>query len=107
MRRFLIFLACSGLLGAIADGAITAYAAWEIATTDGLGIDLTVDEHLKTHLHFLYWLKDVGYFLAPDSLIEWLFDLPALAYFPFRILINVLFGWWMLRWARSLGRRLK
>ncbi len=84
------------------DAAITLFAAWEVATSEELGINLTVDEHLKTHLHFLYWLKDVAYFLAPDGFIDWLFNLPALAYFPVRILINLIFGWWMLLWARSL-----
>jgi hypothetical protein len=107
MKRFLIILAWSGLLGAIADGTITAYAAWEVATTKGMGVNLTVDEHLRTHLHFLYWLKDVAYFLAPDRFVDWLFGLPALAYFPFRILLNLIFGWWMLRWARRLEKRSK
>lgn len=102
MRKLLVVLAWSGVFGAIFDAAITAFAAWEVATTENMGIGLTVDQHLKNHLHFLYWIKDVAFFLAPNDFIDWLFDLPALLYFPFRILINLLFGWWMLRWARSL-----
>jgi len=105
MKRFLLIMAWSGLLGAIIDGTIAFYAAWEVSTTDNMGINLTVDEHLRAHLYFLYWLKDVAYFLAPDGFIDWLFELPALAYFPFRIFVNILFGWWMLRWARSLESR--
>ncbi|MEM8985235.1 MAG: hypothetical protein AAGC95_00800 [Pseudomonadota bacterium] len=105
MRKFLIFLAWSGLIGALLDAAITIFAAWEVARTPALGIDITVDEHLLHHLPFLYWLKDVAYLLAPNSWIDWLFGLPALAYFPFRILINLLFGWWMMHLARRLHRR--
>lgn len=66
---------------------------------------LTVDEHLLRHLRFLYFLKAFAYWLAPDGLIDWIFGLPALAYFPFRILINLLFGWWMFRWARALAKK--
>lgn len=99
MRTFLLSLAWSGLAGALLDGAITLYAAWEVISSPGIGVSLTVDDHLKRHLPFLYWLKDVAYFLAPDDLIDWLFELPALAYFPFRIGINIFFGWWMLKLA--------
>lgn len=101
-RRVLLVLAWSGLLGAMADASITAYAAWEVANSDDMGLTLTVDQHLKNHLSFLYWLKDVAYFIMPDGLVDWLFDLPALVYFPVRILVNILFGYWMLYWARSL-----
>lgn len=104
MRKTLVVLAWSGLIGALFDAAITVYAAWEVFTSPGLGVDLSVDEHLRAHLRYLYWLKDVAYFLAPDTLIDWMFSLPALAYFPFRIVINLLFGYWMLRWARRLQK---
>ena len=102
MRRILIFLAWSGVVGAICDGAITVYAAWEVVSRDDMGIGLTVDQHVKEHLHFLYWLKDLAYILMPNDFVDWLFGLPALAYFPVRILINVLLGYWMFRWANKL-----
>ena len=102
MRQFLMAMAWLGLFGALTDGAITAYAALEVMQSPALDWQLTVDEHLKTHLHFIYWVKDVAYFLAPENLIDWMFNLPAMVYFPFRIFINLLFGWWMLAWARRL-----
>ena len=105
MQRLLLVLAWSGFLGAMVDGSITAYAAWEVANSDEMGLTLTVDQHLKDHLSFLYWLKDVAYFIMPDGLVDWLFGLPALVYFPVRILVNILFGYWMLFWARSLQSR--
>ncbi|MEM9421539.1 MAG: hypothetical protein AAF986_03380 [Pseudomonadota bacterium] len=97
MKRFLIILAWSSLVGAVADGAITLYAAWEIITTENIGVDLSVDEHLRTHLSFLYWVKDVAYRLLPENIVGWLFGLPALIYFPFRIMTNMLLSWWILR----------
>ncbi len=104
-RRLLIFLSWSGVLGAVLDAMITLFAAWEIIYSSDVQASMTVEEHLLKHLPFLYFLKHVGYAFAPDALIDWIFRLPALAYFPFRIFINLLFGWWMLRWARALERR--
>lgn len=100
--RFLIFLAWFGILGAVADSLITAYAAWEVVANKDLGFDLTVDKHLRLHLPFLYWLKELGYALAPNNIIDWIFDLPALFYFPLRVVINLIFGWIMLQWADRL-----
>ena len=102
MTRFLIFLAWSGILGAVADSLITAYAAWEVLADNDLEFDLTVDEHIRLHLPFLYWLKELGYALAPNQIIDWIFDLPALFYFPLRVLVNLIFGWIMLQWADRL-----
>ncbi|MEL6688260.1 MAG: hypothetical protein AAFP97_11655 [Pseudomonadota bacterium] len=102
LRKVFIILAWSGAIGAVTDAAITAFAAWHVLVSPDLGLQLSVDDHLKTHLPFLYWLKSVAYALAPDSFVDWLFNLPALAYFPFRILINLLFGWWMLKLATKL-----
>ncbi len=102
MRIFLIFLAWSGVIGGLIDGLITLYAAWEIAKDVHIGIGLTVETHISIHLPFLYFLKEVGYALAPNALIDWIFALPALLYFPFRVLVNLLFGWIMLTWANRL-----
>lgn len=102
LRLFLIFLAWSGVIGGLIDGLITLYAAWEIATDAHIGIGLTVETHISMHLPFLYFLRELGYALAPDALIDWIFALPALLYFPFRVLVNLLFGWIMLKWANRL-----
>jgi hypothetical protein len=47
-------------------------------------------------------LKDLGYALAPNKIIDWIFDLPALFYFPLRVVINLIFDWIMLQWADRL-----
>ncbi len=102
MRQFLVSMAWLGVLGALTDGAITTYAAWEVVQSPALDWQLTVDEHLRSHLQLIYWVKDVAYLLAPDAFIDWMFGLPALVYFPFRILINIFFGWWMFSLARRM-----
>ncbi|OWV33786.1 hypothetical protein B5C34_10135 [Pacificimonas flava] len=102
LRLFLILLAWSGAIGGMIDGLITLYAAWEIAKDANIGIGVTVETHISMHLPILYFLKEVGYALAPNALIDWIFALPALLYFPFRVLVNLLFGWIMLKWANRL-----
>lgn len=102
LRLILIFLAWSGVIGGLIDGLITLYAAWEIAKDTNIGVRVTVETHISMHLPFLYFLKELGYALAPNALIDWIFALPALLYFPFRVLVNLLFGWIMLKWANRL-----
>jgi len=102
MRRTILFLAWSGVVGAVFDSAITIFALIEIALSPDVVLGMSVDQHLKDHLTFLYWIKDVAYVLLPDTFVDWLFDLPALAYFPSRIFVNAVMGYWMFRWATKM-----
>ena len=103
MRGLLLFLGWSSMIGSLLDGAIMIYAFLLAAAGDAAGFGITVDGHLKDHLSFIYWVKDVAYFLFPTGFVDWLFGLPALLYFPFRVITSIIIG----GWALSVAARMK
>ena len=101
MRTFLLWFGWISLIGSLFDGAIAAFLGWLVFFGDA-PISLTVDAHLKDHLPFIYWVRDVAEFLFPEGFVEWLFGLPALLYFPIRVLVSVIVGGWALRAAGEM-----
>lgn len=105
MRVFLLFIGWSSLIGSIADGALGLYALWIVTTIDTIGSSLSLDAFLKQFVGFIYWVKQLAFYVMPDGIATWLFNLPALVYFPVRIFFSVVIGWLALRKAEELKVR--
>lgn len=103
MRLFLLALGWSSIVGSFGDGAIGLYALWAIGAAGWVEPWLPVDTLLQQHLPFIYWVKQVAFHVLPAGLVGWLFGLPALVYFPARIAMSCVIGWWALATARKMG----
>ena len=104
MRKFLLFIGWASVIGSIADGAISAFALWLVSQGEA-ALSITVDALLRAHLSFIYWVKALAYAIMPDGFVAWMFGLPALIYFPVRVVTSVLLGGWLLHIAGRMGDR--
>ena len=102
MRKLLYVIAYGSLIGSLIDGLITLVVIWFILNGEAL-ISLNVNDHLRDHLPFLYWVRDLAEVLFPNRFVEWLFSLPALVYFPVRVFVSIVIGALALWGARSLN----
>ena len=98
MIRALLIVGWLSIIGSVGDGAILAYAALQ-----GVA-DQSVEVVLRDHLPFLYWVKALAAAVMPVGVVAWLFALPAVVYFPARILLSLVIGWAALAGARRLAR---
>lgn len=57
----------------------------------------------EQHLQPLCWVKDVARFVLPVGVVAWVFDQPALVYFPVRVAAGCVIGWWALAAAKGMG----
>ncbi len=101
MRKFLLFIGWSSIVGSVIDGLLGLYAAWVVI--QGAEPQISLDAFLKQHVVIIYWVKQVAYQVMPNGFVTWLFNIPALIYFPVRILMSVVIGWWALRKAAQLA----
>lgn len=104
MRTLLLWFGWLSVVGSLLDGAITAFLIIQIGLGDA-PVAMSVDAHLFKHLRFLYWIKDVGYFLLPDGFVDWIFALPALVYFPVRVVTSIIIGALALNAAANMNRQ--
>lgn len=102
MRIFLLFIGWSSVIGSFGDGALGLYALWIAAASNWAELSISLDAFLKQYVEFIYWVKQVAYYVMPKDFATWLFGLPALAYFPVRILMSAVIGWWALKKAAEL-----
>ena len=65
----------------------------------------SLDEFLKNYVEVIYWVKSVAFVVMPKDFATWLFSVPALAYFPTRIVMSAVIGWWALKKASVLKVR--
>jgi len=100
MRRGLLFLGWASLIASILDGIIILYALWLIYGAGIAALSMTVDIHLRDHLSFLYWVKDLAFAVLPSGFVEWIFSLPTIAYFSARMVVSYFFGNWLLSIAK-------
>ncbi|MFN3960673.1 MAG: hypothetical protein ACK4NP_12265 [Parvularculaceae bacterium] len=102
MRRFLLAFGFLSVAGSLIDAAITLLLVGFIAV-GASPADLSVDDHVKEHLPFLYWARDVAEAVFADPFVLWLFALPALLFFPARLLVSAILGGWALKAARRMS----
>lgn len=61
---------------------------------------------LQQYVAFIYWVKQVALIVMPKGLALWLFSIPALVYFPVRILMSIAIGWWAFKKVESMNVKL-
>ena len=105
MRIFLLILGWSSVIGSFADGVLGLYAVWLNFINDWALLTISIDDFLKNYVQIIYWVKQIAFYILPESIVLWLFDLPALWYFPVRILMSVIIGWWALSKASQLSNK--
>ena len=103
MRRFLVVFGWLSVVGSIGDGVIALYALWLVGSGGWLSWSIEVGPLLEQHLPLLLWVKDVASFVLPVEVVAWVFALPALIYFPVRVVTGCVVGWWALAAARKMG----
>ncbi|MDO6776311.1 MULTISPECIES: hypothetical protein [unclassified Shewanella] len=103
MKKGLIIFAWISIIGSIGDGLIAIYGSYLILLDSTVGIGISVESLIKSHIGFLYWVKQVAIYVMPPNVVTWLFGLPALVYFPIRVISSVLIGWWVLRIAKNMS----
>ncbi|HUF56915.1 MAG TPA: hypothetical protein VMM55_10200 [Thermohalobaculum sp.] len=101
LRRGLVIVGWLLLVGSAIDALVLVYAGWIVL--DGAGpAGMSVDVFLRDHLAWIYWIKQVAYVVLPDGFVTWVFRLPALAWFAFRLVVSTLLGAWALSAARRM-----
>lgn len=105
MRTFLLILGWSSVAGSFGDGALCLYAVWINFINDWGLLNITIDDFLKSYVQLIYWVKQVAFYVIPESIVLWLFNLPALLYFPLRIIMSVIIGWCALSKAAQLANK--
>jgi hypothetical protein len=105
MRIFLLILGWSSVVGSFGDGVLGLYALWINLLNDWSLLNISIDEFLKNYVQLIYWVKQVAFYVLPENIVLWLFNLPALLYFPIRIIMSVIIGWWALSKAAQLSNK--
>ncbi|MCQ8183867.1 hypothetical protein [Parvularcula maris] len=104
LRWFLLVFGWASFVGSVTDGIILAQHLVLVALGQA-ELMTSVGEHIRTHLPFLSWMFPFADLVLPEGWAPWIFGLPAVVYFPPRILFSVVTGGWALRAARRLGQR--
>jgi hypothetical protein len=104
MRTFLLVFGWASFVGSICDGVI-AIMLLGLTLFQSADPAITVDTHLREHLPFLYWIRAVAEAVMPVEVVRWIFGLPALIYFPARVVMSVILGGWALRAAAGIKQR--
>ena len=104
MRTFLLILGWSSVVGSVGDGGLGLYAVWVNFSDSWSLLSLSVNDFLRDYVPIFYWVKQVAFYVLPDGVVRWMFGLPALIYFPGRVVLSVFIGWWALSKAAELER---
>jgi len=102
MRSFLLFIGYSSYISSLGDGSLGLYALWVLISNNLALLNLSLNDFLAQYVEFIYWVKQVAFYVMPEGFANWLFGIPAVIYFPVRILMSLIIGWWALKKAAQL-----
>lgn len=102
MRKFLLFIGYSSAVGGVIDGLIALYAVIIILSITDYTWALNSDVLFREHISWLYWIKQAAYYVVHRDFVDWIFALPAVAFFTTRVIASGLIGQWALNRARSM-----
>ncbi|MCM2679337.1 hypothetical protein [Echinimonas agarilytica] len=102
MKKGLIIFAWISILGSVGDAFIALYGGFLVAFVPSVELNISVEQLIKNHIYPLYWVKQVAIYVLPSTVVVWLFELPALVYFPVRVVSSIFIGWWVLRIANKI-----
>ena len=102
MRSFLLFIGYSSYIGSMGDGLLGLYALWVLISNELALLSLSLNDFLAQYVEFIFWVKRVAFYVMPQGFAKWLFGIPAVIYFPVRILMSLVIGWWALKKAAQL-----
>ena len=105
MRIFLLFIGWASLLASLVDFILGSFAAYLVTATDTLTMAISLDLFLRDFVPFIYWVKQVAYYVMPTSVVIWLFNLPALLYFPVRVLLSLVIGWYAFKLVNAMDAK--
>jgi hypothetical protein len=105
MKKFLLFIGWSALIGGVLDSLISVYAIFIIAFNNDVNVSLSVNILFKDYISFLYPIKQFAYYIMYDNFVFWLFALPALVLFPFRVIVSAIIGKWAFMEAKSIRKK--
>jgi hypothetical protein len=103
MRPFLLLFGWASFVGSLLDVAIALLALWVVADGGWSAPGLSVDTLMREQLPFIYWVKQVAFYVLPEGFVVWMFSLPALLMFPARAIVSTLIGAWALSAARRMA----
>jgi hypothetical protein len=104
MKIFLLIIGWSSVVGSFGDGALGLYALWINVMDNWASINISVNDFIRDYVSIIYWVKQIAFYVLPETVVLWLFSLPALIYFPIRIVMSTFIGWWALSKAAQLSR---
>lgn len=105
MKKALIIFAWVSIFGSIGDGLIAFYGGYLVIFDAAVSLSISVENLIRDHIGFLYWVKQVAFYVMPSNIVSWLFALPALIYFPIRVFTSILIGLWILKIAANMPDR--
>jgi hypothetical protein len=105
MRYFLLILGWLSIVGSFGDGALGIYVLWINFINDWALLNISVNDFLHDYVPVIYWVKQLAFYVLPESIVLWLFNLSALVYFPARIVMSIFIGWWALSKAKTMANQ--
>jgi hypothetical protein len=103
MRTFLLIFGWASFVSSLLDVAVALLAVWVVAGGGWAEPGLSVDTLLREQLPFIYWVKQLAYYVLPQGFVDWMFAWPALVLFPLRAVVSTLIGAWALSAARRMA----
>lgn len=105
LRKLLLFVGWASIVGSFFDGGLWLYSIWTVIVDESVSVGISLDDFLKNYVGFIYWVKQLAFYVMPKGFVSWLFNLPSLVYFPGRILMSLVIGWWALKKAKELNEK--
>lgn len=99
MRSVLLVIGAIMMIGALANAALALHGIWVI-TQMGAEWGITVGDFIETYEPWFEWTRGFVEGFLPTGVVDFMFGLPALVFFPVRMLIALLIAQACLSGAR-------